>query len=333
MEVSIIVPVFNAEATLDRCIESVLQQKFKDFELILINDGSTDNSAEICNRYVQHFPNIHVFHTENGGVSSARNKGISIAKGRWIVFLDSDDYVSEEYLFNLMSSEADFVISGVNLLRGNQKIEVFPPKQYARNLGELPLFVHRLEQTGFIIYGPCQKRFKREIIDAHNLRFRRDLDYGEDTIFVLNYLCFVSSAESLDKSDYNYIQENSLSLSGTINFDRRLNYLIHLERTLGELIDIIYKSEYRFSKNGFSEMLLKQALSTVIIIYKDLDLYKDRQAGITNVREILNGSKWFIYKIYRVYEISLFLTLFLGLNRVFDLFNRAYYELKINRRT
>ena len=96
--ISVIVPVYNAENYLHRCIDSILAQTFTDFELLLINDGSTDNSGEICNAYAQKYPCIRMFHKNNGGVSSARNLGLTKANGEWIVFVDSDDWIEPHYL-------------------------------------------------------------------------------------------------------------------------------------------------------------------------------------------------------------------------------------------
>ena len=103
--ISIIVPVYNVEEYLQRCIDSILNQRFKDFELILINDGSTDNSLKICKEYSLSDSRVKVINKENGGLSSARNAGINIAKGKYIGFVDSDDWINEEMyqtLYNLL---------------------------------------------------------------------------------------------------------------------------------------------------------------------------------------------------------------------------------------
>lgn len=96
--ITIIVPVYNSEKTLDKCINSILEQTFHEWELLLINDGSTDRSGKLCDEYASKDQRIKVFHKENGGVCSARNLGINNAKGKWITFCDSDDYVDEDWL-------------------------------------------------------------------------------------------------------------------------------------------------------------------------------------------------------------------------------------------
>ena len=101
-KVSIIVPVYNTEEYLSECIESILDQSFTDFELLLINDGSIDKSGKICDEYAKKDSRIVVIHKENGGVSSARNKGIEIAQGEWISFIDADDWITPLYLSDLI---------------------------------------------------------------------------------------------------------------------------------------------------------------------------------------------------------------------------------------
>lgn len=100
--ISIIVPVYNAKKTLGRCIDGILSQTFKNFELLLINDGSTDRSGELCDEYAAKDQRIKVFHKENGGVISARNVGLDHTKGKWITFVDGDDYIYDN-IFNLIS--------------------------------------------------------------------------------------------------------------------------------------------------------------------------------------------------------------------------------------
>ena len=116
--ISVIVPVYNVEKWLDRCINSILLQSFKNFELLLVNDGSTDNSIEICNNYLKSDERISVFNKKNGGLSDARNYGLSYAKGKYIVFVDSDDYIQENYLFELYhgihDNDAEVAVCGYN---------------------------------------------------------------------------------------------------------------------------------------------------------------------------------------------------------------------------
>ena len=121
--ISIIIPVYNAENYLRRCIESVLSQSFTDFELILMDDGSKDKSPQICDEYASQDTRVQVIHKANGGVSAARNDGLDIAKGEYVTFIDSDDWVEREYLQSLYDKRSlDFVIgSFINEPSGKQR--------------------------------------------------------------------------------------------------------------------------------------------------------------------------------------------------------------------
>ena len=123
--ISVIVPVYNVKLLLPRCIDSLLNQKFTDYELLLIDDGSTDGSGEICDEYGEKDSRIKVIHKSNEGVSKARNKGIDEAKGEWITFVDSDDYVGFDYLSNLYTCtnpDIDLVVLSLKHMRENGEV-------------------------------------------------------------------------------------------------------------------------------------------------------------------------------------------------------------------
>ena len=120
-KISVIIPVYNAESTLRRCVDSVLAQTFTDFECLLIDDGSKDRSGAICDEYAARDSRIRAFHKENGGVSSARNLGLDNATGEWIAFVDSDDWAGEKYLESFSEYlDADLIISGIQSVNKNE---------------------------------------------------------------------------------------------------------------------------------------------------------------------------------------------------------------------
>lgn len=129
-KISVIVPVYNVEKYLRKCVDSILSQTFTDFELLLIDDGSKDHSGEICDEYALQDDRVKVFHKENGGVSSARNLGIDVAKGEWITFVDADDYIAENLLQSLcnIDSNVDIAFTGCTLIEGNNVSEILPQK-------------------------------------------------------------------------------------------------------------------------------------------------------------------------------------------------------------
>ncbi len=124
LKISVIVPAYNAEKTLHRCVDSILAQTFEDFELILVDDGSKDSSGRICDEYAAKDSRIRVVHKSNGGVSSARNAGLDIASGEYVAFIDSDDYIDNDYLLSFTRYNADLIVSGAKTISNNKTITI-----------------------------------------------------------------------------------------------------------------------------------------------------------------------------------------------------------------
>lgn len=206
IKVSVIIPIYNSEEYLESCINSVLSQKYSNFELLLINDGSTDRSGEISDKFATQDFRIKVFHKANGGVSTARNLGVSKALGKWICFIDSDDTVNSNYLqdfvLGVQSYNCDFVVHGfIKYLDNNQSTsdKVFSRTEFINQFHLYPL-------------GPVCKFFCNDILRTKQVVFSEDLSYGEDTLFVLDYLKECNSVLYLNGNNYSYNKvPNSLS--------------------------------------------------------------------------------------------------------------------------
>lgn len=200
-KLSIITPAFNAEKTLSNCIESVLNQDFNDYELIIVDDGSWDSTADICRAYCQKDTRILYANKENGGVSSARNRGLDIAQGEYIVFLDADDTLLTGALELLMNDgEEDLVIGGVrhvvsDCLEGFLNVPETCKYIIAKDAEKLDSLFCQVYVT-----APWSKRFRRSIIEENNLRFDSRLFYGEDTDFVLKYISRISSLRTVNSA-------------------------------------------------------------------------------------------------------------------------------------
>ena len=214
--ISVIIPVYNAENYLATCINSVLSQTYTNFECILINDGSTDNSGEICDQYQLLDERIKVIHKENGGVSSARNKGLDMAKGEWIVCVDSDDWIEKEYInqFIQTSSDTDMVIQGYFRHFGSQKVKKYSPlpwqdsgEQAFEKLSDLYQDVKSLSAT--VLYTSWAKIFKKQIIDDNHLRYKESTQAGEDFLFSLSYLFYVNTISVISFAGYHYMTHQS----------------------------------------------------------------------------------------------------------------------------
>ena len=190
--ISIIVPVYKAEAYLHRCVDSLLVQTFADFEILLIDDGSPDRSGRICDEYAKKDPRIRVFHKENGGVSSARNLGIEHAVGDWICFIDSDDTIDKTYLedFELNKVYADIYMQGYVKKKGNNIVE----QHHFANCKSKDFFsILAYTEDNQIINSPCFKLYKRSVIVNNKLHFDTNTSYGEDHLFSLSYIIHCES--------------------------------------------------------------------------------------------------------------------------------------------
>ena len=224
--VSIIVPVYNAEKTIGRCIESILGQEYADFELLLVDDGSQDGSGAICDAYGEKDPRVQVIHKENTGVSATRNLGLSLAKGEYLQFLDSDDWITQDATKALVRAaqehQCDLVISDFYRVIGDrvshkgdiQEDTVLSREEYA---------AHMMERPADFYYGVLwNKLYRREIVERHHLRMNPDISWCEDFMFNLEYIRHASTFYALQVPIYYYVKTKGslanqyLSISKTI---------------------------------------------------------------------------------------------------------------------
>ena len=204
LKYSIIIPVYNAEATLNKCVDSVLMQQFANFEVILVDDGSKDGSLQICEEYARKDSRVTVIHKENGGVSSARNRGLEIAKGKWVTFVDSDDYLGNVFLPN-EEVGADIVFGSYLNVIDAREVGGFSSKVMREaSLGDV---VARYGNDT-ILRGPCAKWFRRDLIG--NICFPEDMKVGEDTCFVWQYLSRCQTCGVLPQSTY-YVRLSAMT--------------------------------------------------------------------------------------------------------------------------
>ena len=205
-KISVIVPVYNVEAYLERCVESILQQTYAHFELILINDGSTDSSGQICDHLASQYENIKVYHIENAGVSNARNMGIQLATGSWVTFIDSDDFVTQDYLATLASAvegeNIGFVIAPLHHIK-NGIVTDLPPHSGKTELWSTEETMKELLMTTRTSFFPVAKLFKRDLLADE--KFNTNYHLAEDALFLTELLLKTRcSSVFIDKPIYYY---------------------------------------------------------------------------------------------------------------------------------
>lgn len=216
--ISIIVPVYNAEKTLNRCVDSILGQTFQNFELLLINDGSTDKSGIICDEYAKQDSRVRTFHKQNEGVSVARNLGIIKSIGKYITFIDSDDEIVKDYLAilykNVQENDIVFFFSKW-IYKDNSQLEILLDNfnSNEQNVIEKEIALLMDNKTGHDLLGfAWNKMFKLSIIKEHHLEFIEKLSISEDEIFTLEYCMYVKQLKVIPFSLYvYYISETGLT--------------------------------------------------------------------------------------------------------------------------
>lgn len=212
--ISVIIPVYNRDYCLARCLESVLHQTFTDWECILIDDGSTDNTLSVCRHYVETDARFHVYSQPNSGVSAARNLGIEHAEGDYIAFIDSDDWVEANYLQLLYESGGKSMMplcgAVVHEIDGASYEYVVQNVLYLMEDNITDLLIEHLYSG--LLSGPVCKLFDRNIIETHHIRFSADLSWGEDLIFNYAYFQYIDKIKGVPFSLYHIIKlKESLS--------------------------------------------------------------------------------------------------------------------------
>lgn len=234
--ISVIVPVYNSEKTLNRCIDSILSQTFSDFELIIVDDGSSDSSGEICDNYAKIDNRVKVFHKQNGGVSSARNLGLENVKGKWVTFCDSDDYVSPVWLDIYIRScrnDIELVVQNYNNLDSN--INYF--------VGSTADFIEKFYDNDIIGYV-WNKLYSCSIINKYNILFYESFSFLEDEVFNYMYLQYIESIIFTKESGYYYeIPDFNIKYTNADNFEPHYIVFTIIDR-INKLHPII--ETYRF---------------------------------------------------------------------------------------
>lgn len=219
--VSIIVPIYNSEATLHRCLDSVLKQTYKDYELFLVDDGSTDGSGKICDEYAAMDSRIRVIHKENSGVSNSRNLAIDRARGRYLQFLDSDDWLSPEATSMLVDMavkyDCDLVVSDFYRViddRLSHKGDIPEDGLITRE----DYADYMLEKPADFYYGVLwNKLFRRELVEEHHLRMNPEISWCEDFMFNLDYIRYTKWIYVLRAPIYYYVKtKHSLSSASSL---------------------------------------------------------------------------------------------------------------------
>lgn len=255
-DISIIVPVYNSENYIERCVISIINQTLPNWELILVDDYSTDNSFKLCKNYEKIDNRIISIINKDKGVSNARNTGIANASGKYILFVDSDDEISVNCCETMMKNigTSDFLFSGYSISYdgGVREKKINVPKLFDSSLEEFCKVIDQYLKNTFL-QGPCWKLFKRELILKNNICFPPELSYGEDAFFVYEYLKFSKKIKAIEECTYTYYVHQQDSLSHGF---RRDKYIINIDlnkkiREICNLNRIDYREQYFYNLRNF----------------------------------------------------------------------------------
>lgn len=217
--ISIIIPAYNAEDCLQRCMESILSQGDGVLEIILVDDGSKDSTPDLCDGYVAMNPKVRCIHKKNGGVSSARNAGLAEARGTYVMFVDSDDALSAGAVSELMSlikeNEPDFILGSYNIYT-NDVYDRLCNAGSGCHQSVNDFLEEKLGADGELFRSPWAKVYKLSLIRDNELKFNESLSYAEDKLFVYGFLSHIKSAAAVEYPVYEYYRRSgSLSWGGT----------------------------------------------------------------------------------------------------------------------
>jgi len=215
MKYSVIIPVYNAEKTLRRCVDSLLGQDCDDAEIILVNDGSKDASGTICEEYARNHRNVRYILQQNGGVSAARNAGLDAARGEYILFVDSDDYVPDAFFSAVRSAAKLHPVDLLHFSYATFKYEQFKEhrlrsREYTGKEMERALQQAICDKS---LNSPWAKVYRRDLIEKNQIRFPLGISIAEDRLFNMEYALHVQSYKTLDTIGYYLSLDNEQSLS------------------------------------------------------------------------------------------------------------------------
>ncbi|VEE12017.1 glycosyltransferase [Streptococcus anginosus] len=277
--VSVVIPVYNAQDGIKQCLTSLLKQTFKNFEIILLNDGSTDESLKVLQSYSSQYSFIKVIDKENEGVAKTRNQGILLAKGEYIIFIDNDDFVNEDYIehfYNVIHQEKkDIVLGGYKRINQNKKI------LFSQNLSDS-------EWSKYIIVAPWARIYRTSFLRENNIEFF-DYPIGEDVIFSIKAYNKTDKIKIIDYNGYNwFFNESSISNTSQKGF----NFKIDIIYFLNKVKEVSGDSDYTkyFIKRYYIWYLLfsgKNASSKEFVIqYNQIKNWLNKENLVTNLNPL-----------------------------------------------
>lgn len=303
-KVSVIVPVYKVEQYLPRCIDSILAQTFTDFELLLIDDGSPDNSGKICDEYADKDSRIRVFHKENGGVSSARNVGLDNAQGEWIAFVDADDKLLPLYLAEFLDyADCDLIVGGhIEFGEYNNEHKIVESIKINLNTGAVDIldFDKKYNKHNMVFYYPWGKLFKASIIQRNKIRFNTKMKLAEDYCFVIDFVSHGNFIKLVSANNYCYYRVKMANRRYSMNYDEMLRHVIEFDNCVNRA-EIRFNHKFKRTKKNIHSAFFYHFFDN-LKTYDRKDMCRAcrdfrRDLGIKYLKDI-SADKSFLFYIY-----------------------------------
>ncbi len=307
IKISVIIPVYNTEKFLERCLNSVIKQTLKEIEIIIVNDGSTDKSLEIIKKIEQTDGRIILINKENEGLTKTRNRGLEIASGKYIYNLDSDDYLEERTMFEELYNKCekdnlDMVVFDYYNDFGNKK-------EYIKNIEVLDdVLINKEDYIKALIKNKCGisiwgKLVKKDIFIENNIKFPENIFMGEDLLTSLKLVFFSKKIGKLNKAFYNYVQHEN---QGTKIKKRteRYNELFILCKKIEKFLK--EQNVFFLYKDLFYGRIFKMCREMLIRKYKNTEIYRElKKYLLENKKEIFNSSEYKKLKLVKKIDFHL----------------------------
>lgn len=290
--ISIIIPCYNIATHIGQCIDSVLAQSYPHFELLLIDDGSMDDTLVICQEFAKKEDRIKVFSHENKGVSYTRNRGVGLATGEWIIFIDGDDYIKPDYIESLANNCEQNVWTLCGMINVRQGIEK-ENENYKQLLRHFPN--RRIEKSDFLSLlkfysysSPWAKIYFRPIIIQNSITFPENVSYQEDLLFNIEYSKYIDAVKLVDYFGYYYIEHPT---SSTGRYHQNFN---HIDQLYDELKKYVHSEK---DKEVLQEFILQTCVRNISNIFHKNSPKTEKQKK-EEIKAIFNSNYYNYSKDY-----------------------------------
>jgi glycosyltransferase involved in cell wall biosynthesis len=310
--ISVVIPMYNSAGTIERCLISVMRQLYKDTEIIVIDDGSTDHGADVVLELASKDDRIRYIRQENGGVSRARNRGLDEAKGEWICFVDSDDAIEKDYLSSMYNciqeTGCDIVMCGFRAVTGNRSVDFLLSDAEMDSLrGNLR---EDLVTLRCFVSSPCMKIFRKNRIEELHLRFREDMVLAEDRYFNNHYYTTCNSVRFINRALYIYYRDD-IGLSRSANsvcFENEMENLAYM-------VSFMENAKIKQGKSFIAEYIC-QCIRRYILMPGEKSTWIDSRRRLKRIRQYAKPAKLrkrkdsVIYRLLRMRCYSMIYILF-----------------------